>query len=230
MSIRRYGPGKFDTILDSYVYTVSLDGGGDEEAGDVSTTNWYGLLRGNLRESVERIAKEDKDKLTKEEADFLDENSAGAIIEENDQGFVSVEYFGGPKRLEAEWDKIVASVEEMESEAEEGDPDPSYRGLGGKSKKAVSQEIREGKRLQGAELTQADVGRMLDWTLGPVQQIDVGKRVWLKDYGLVMENNEQRDKRKGLAGFGTSDAGQTCVRTASGRVACGTRLSKGARR
>lgn len=45
-TIRSYGPGKFDTILDSYVYAVSLDGGTDDEAGDVSECGaWYGLMR-----------------------------------------------------------------------------------------------------------------------------------------------------------------------------------------
>lgn len=34
--IRPYGPGKFDTILDAYVYSVSCDGGCDDECGDSS--------------------------------------------------------------------------------------------------------------------------------------------------------------------------------------------------
>jgi hypothetical protein len=33
--IRPYGPGKFDTMLDAYVYDVSLDGGCDDEVGSV---------------------------------------------------------------------------------------------------------------------------------------------------------------------------------------------------
>lgn len=32
---------------------------------------------------------------------------------------------------------------------------------------------------------------------GRVLKNDVGKRVWVKSYGLVMENDEQRDARKG---------------------------------
>ena len=34
-TIRPYGPGKFSTILDSYVYQVSLEGGCDDEIGSV---------------------------------------------------------------------------------------------------------------------------------------------------------------------------------------------------
>lgn len=60
----------------------------------------------------------------------------------------------------------------------------------------ISMDIRSGKRRQGAELTAQDVGRNLGDNFGRVLPIDVGKRVWLKDYGLVMENDAQRDKRK----------------------------------
>ena len=43
--IRSYGPGKFSTILDSYVYSVSLDGGCDEEEGSVDECGaWYGIM------------------------------------------------------------------------------------------------------------------------------------------------------------------------------------------
>jgi len=43
--IRPYGPGKFNTILDSYVYSVSLDGGCDEEESNSDAGIWYGLMR-----------------------------------------------------------------------------------------------------------------------------------------------------------------------------------------
>lgn len=66
-------------------------------------------------------------------------------------------------------------------------------------KLTISEEIRRGLRSQGSELSGADVGRKLEWGggFGRVLLIDVGKRVWLKDYGLVMENEEQRNKRRG---------------------------------
>lgn len=64
--------------------------------------------------------------------------------------------------------------------------------------KVISEDIRRGQRKQGTELTADDVGRPLDVLneFGVVLVQDVGRRVWLKDYGLVMESIEQRDKRK----------------------------------
>ena len=62
----------------------------------------------------------------------------------------------------------------------------------------VCDELRRGERAQSSELKQDDVGRTLAWSgWGPVQTIDVGKRVWLRSWGFVMENNEQRDRRRG---------------------------------
>lgn len=63
------------------------------------------------------------------------------------------------------------------------------------SSKTIAPEIQSGRRRQGAELRLGDVGRLLSEDFGEVMPIDVGKRVWLKDYGLVMENNQQRDAR-----------------------------------
>lgn len=65
------------------------------------------------------------------------------------------------------------------------------------AKQVIESQIKEGTRPQGAELKEDDIGFPLAWQggFGQVLPIDVGKRVWSKDYGLVMENNEQRDKR-----------------------------------
>lgn len=67
-----------------------------------------------------------------------------------------------------------------------------------KVKIPIDSEIRKGIRSQGAELAQADIGRLLSLFegFGIVLANDVGKRVWLRSYGLVMENNEQRNARK----------------------------------
>lgn len=65
------------------------------------------------------------------------------------------------------------------------------------ARQAIESQIKEGSRPQGTELKESDVGFPLAWQggFGQVLPIDVGKRVWSKNYGLVMENNEQRDKR-----------------------------------
>ena len=67
-----------------------------------------------------------------------------------------------------------------------------------KVKPWLDHEIRRGRRAQGSELTTGDIGRTLASGFGRVLPIDVGKRIWLRSYGLTMENNEQRDTRKGV--------------------------------
>lgn len=68
-----------------------------------------------------------------------------------------------------------------------------------KMRRSIASEIRRGRRPQGTELTVADLGRELSdgEGFGPVSPIDVGRRVWVREYGLVMENDEQRDRRLG---------------------------------
>lgn len=65
--------------------------------------------------------------------------------------------------------------------------------------KTIVEELASGDRLQGSELINYDVGRWLDHDhgFGRVLSADVGKRVWYQPgVGLIMENAEQRDRRK----------------------------------
>jgi hypothetical protein len=114
--IRSYGPGKFDTLIDSYAYDVTMDGV-DEEAGDVSEHGvWYGLIRldkqtrDHIRDQVEGL-------LTDEESELLDE-SAAIIFSENEQGFVTAEWFDNKQEAEDEWADI---EEEFADDDEETD-------------------------------------------------------------------------------------------------------------
>src|SRR5262245_13454359 len=104
--IRPYGPGKFDTVLDSYVYSVSLDGGCDSECGSVDETGrWCGLMRHGstiFRDHdpmLETLNSEEQEKLT---------GCAGVILSEDSQGFVSVDYFETQAELDAAWCAIEA--------------------------------------------------------------------------------------------------------------------------
>ena len=63
-------------------------------------------------------------------------------------------------------------------------------------KLSIKQEIEQKMRQQGQEITKEDVGKHIDFAFGQVLSIDIGKKIWLKSYGITMENNEQRDKRK----------------------------------
>jgi len=101
--IRPYGPGKFSTILDAYVYQVSLDGGCDAEVGDSNTTGWYGLMRHGRTifkdhdPSMESLNDDEKEALT---------SSAGVILREDSSGFVYAQYFDSESELDAAWAKI----------------------------------------------------------------------------------------------------------------------------
>lgn len=62
---------------------------------------------------------------------------------------------------------------------------------------SLATEILTGTLPQGYELTADDIGRILSHSDGfsVVQAGDVGKRIWRRPYGLVMESPRQRDER-----------------------------------
>lgn len=104
-TIRAYGPGKFSTILDSYVYSVSLDGGCDEEI--ATDGEWLGIMRHGqtiFRDHdpmLETLNAVEQDKLT---------SSAGVILFEDNCGFVYVDYFGTDAELETAWTKLENTI------------------------------------------------------------------------------------------------------------------------
>lgn len=100
--IRSYGPGKFHTLIDLYIYHLDTD----EELGDVQDFGWYGILRDLERSEVEEIAREEfNDSLTVEEQGLLDD-TVGAIVSEDSQGFYNVELFDNSDKLEADWEAL----------------------------------------------------------------------------------------------------------------------------
>lgn len=124
--IRSYGPGKFSTILDSYVYQVSLNGGCDEEEGSSDAGGWYGIMRQG------RTIFRDHDPLLEslnddEQAQLT--SCAGVILYEDSQGFVYVDYFDNADLIETKWRAIVAEHEDEpdeygESELTDADLEP----------------------------------------------------------------------------------------------------------
>lgn len=124
--IRGYGPGKFNTIIDSLVYEMTTAGMGDESCGDVSEVGFYAekvtLGDKDALKAVEDFAKEGGEELTPEEKSLIEE-SVGAIVVENEQGFVSVDYYDDEKELEKDWAEIEddASADEDEDDEDEGE-------------------------------------------------------------------------------------------------------------
>lgn len=112
--IRPYGPGKFSTMLDAYVYDVSLDSGTDEECGDSSWAGrWYGLMRGGR--SIFKNGDPACEELTEEERNLLFD-SAGVIVSESSDGFVDVDYYDTDTELDAAWAVCLSECEECEEE------------------------------------------------------------------------------------------------------------------
>jgi hypothetical protein len=113
-ALRPYGPGKFYTMLDAAVWEASLDGGPDEESGSVDELGWSGLVRAPILDATcEQWAE-----LTDEERAFVAAH-AGAILFEDSQGFVSVDYFETAAALDAAWAKVVAEDDAQSVESGE---------------------------------------------------------------------------------------------------------------
>lgn len=113
--IRSYGPGKFNTIVDSYIYTTSLDGC-DDEAGSVQDQGWSGLFRGPIH-----CKGSDMDGWAAARIDGWDLNAAeirqlneceGIILREDSSGFVDVEYYDTGDELELAWEIVLACERE----------------------------------------------------------------------------------------------------------------------
>ena len=112
--LRKAGPGKFDTILDEQIYQLSLDGV-DDECGDSSAgARWYGKLDGVL------TVEDPTEPLTEDERAYLaEQGSGGAILSEDAQGFVTIEYFASADELETSWERIADGVREDERKDED---------------------------------------------------------------------------------------------------------------
>jgi hypothetical protein len=108
-NIRSYGSGKFSTILDSYVYQVTLDGGCDEETGSTDGGSWYGLMRHGrtiFRDHDPLLESLNEDEQTQLTA------CAGVIVREDSDGFVCVHYYDTAKQLDDAWANTLAETED----------------------------------------------------------------------------------------------------------------------
>jgi hypothetical protein len=123
--IRSYGPGKFSTILDGFVYELALDGV-DDEISLGEGQGWYGFL-----EFDEKTAKQvrklmatqhEPDEPTEEEEKQLTFASAVILYERSD-GIVETQWFDNPEEATEEWKDIVKEFEGEEDDEEEEEPE-----------------------------------------------------------------------------------------------------------
>lgn len=115
-------PGKFEggLLVDSIAYDESVSGA-DEECGDVETCGWYAsIIRGEVKPNSEQLA---NGELILDSADFqfLHDHDAGCIVREDDRGFVYVDWFTDPGKLEHAWGLLVLDAEACENEDEDED-------------------------------------------------------------------------------------------------------------
>lgn len=128
--IRSYGPGKFYTVLDSYAYEVTGDGGADEEATyPAEGSGWYGLvwLDKDTRDQINEVADaedgdDDHGGLTGEELDLLNDSVAVIFFERSD-GIVEADWFDTKDEAEKAWANVLVDTEEGEEEENDEDED-----------------------------------------------------------------------------------------------------------
>jgi hypothetical protein len=114
-------PGKFETSgpKGELFYAMTMDGV-DGESGDVTETGmWAGLLKGpfflgQLHEDYPKeyalLTEDDKDEIAK---------AKGAIVTEDDKGFVELDLFTNGAEMSRAWDDLAADLDGEEVEGEE---------------------------------------------------------------------------------------------------------------
>lgn len=123
--LRRYEhPGKFEggLVIDELAYIISLDGGCES----ISLSEWavdcYTRVDGPITaHDVRGVLRDNPDLfLTEDERKFL-VHTAGAIVHEDNNGFVTVDWFDTKKELEEDWTVLEVFAQEMLDEEENDD-------------------------------------------------------------------------------------------------------------
>ena len=108
--IRSYGPGKFSTVMDEFIYKLSLEYGVDEEHSYPDGGGWWGLFRGPFFLDTfgdDNLSAIGIPNLNSAEQEFICESaSSGAIMHEDSQGLVEVDYFSNEEELEFVWSLV----------------------------------------------------------------------------------------------------------------------------
>ena len=93
--LSRCGPGKFSLRVDMILYGFWMIDGTDDDLNDGHTA--YGLFRCDLEpfDPIEVLVQAELDyvEFASDDIDYLTQDIVGAIISEDSNGFVSVEYF-----------------------------------------------------------------------------------------------------------------------------------------
>jgi hypothetical protein len=115
-------PGKFEggLMIDEVVYDLSMDGA-DDECGSVDEHGrWYGLVRAPIS-----LSEDEAPDLTGFERDYLRSLGGGAILTENSQGFVNVEYYETTEAIEQAWQSCQNDFSDSDIDPSDSDDDES---------------------------------------------------------------------------------------------------------
>lgn len=115
--LSRYGKGKFVYNVDAYAHTLSLDGGADLGESD-GPLGCHTLIERNSAMISPNAAEIEQHSLTVADRLFL-ASQAGAILHEDSQGFVSVEWFETVPMLTGAWAAIEDEHEQADAEQED---------------------------------------------------------------------------------------------------------------
>jgi hypothetical protein len=102
MSIRMYGLGKFNTVIDSELYAICLDTSWLSDECSCEGLGWYGVIKCNSGETMNKIFAKAGIGLNKSEFELIS-TAIGVIIHEDTDGFIDVEYYAEPDELGEMW-------------------------------------------------------------------------------------------------------------------------------
>ena len=116
MKYEKLGPGKYSDNVQRYLHELSLDGGADE-TGDVSTIGWHASL----------VVLQDDERAQLAEAGHGYENTAAAVVIEDEQGFITVETYGSEQEAQEAFQGYEKDYAKFGGD-EDPDPDADVEG------------------------------------------------------------------------------------------------------
>lgn len=125
-AFRRYGSGKFRYLIDEYIYQYVLEAD-EHQAGDVESPMGYNAAIWMREDETTREFFNDLKKAVEDGGEVLTEDEAaglrdcqGIIVNEDSDGFVTVDYWRNNSEARLEWLEIERQVAE---DYESQDPD-----------------------------------------------------------------------------------------------------------
>jgi hypothetical protein len=120
--IRSYGPGKFNYVMEEYVYEACLNQGTPDEEISHEGFGWYALLvlDASARRFIREIAEDADDELTRDEDELLDDSEA-LILHERSDGIVEVDWYDHASEAHKVWEGLEEELADDEDDEDDED-------------------------------------------------------------------------------------------------------------